>query len=111
MHHRGGGVGHTTGHNAEVVNNVTSPLQVGLRLLQNNIALARPVDEDMHTVEELVQEAEIYEVDGEADGRRELENQDDSDEAEESGSDADSEGDASEEEPEEAETRRIGNFE
>ena len=79
--------------------------------MQNNIELARPVDEDLHTIEELVQEAETYGVDGEADGHRELENidEDDSDEAEESGSDADSEGDASEEE--EAENIRTRTLE
>lgn len=106
MHHRGGGIGHTTGHNAEKANYVPALPELQSSSAPENNETAYPMDGDLQIVEELVQEVETHGDEDGSYGREDdygLENVVEEDEDEESGSDDD--GGVSEDE-----INRIGNF-
>ena len=60
MHYRGGGIGHTTGHNAKGANHTSARLDSALD--PRSHAMSNDMEVDAHSVEELVQEVQNREL-------------------------------------------------
>ena len=100
MHHRGGGIGHTTGHNAEAANQVPSHLHCSGLGRREGSGADTTLDEDISAVEALVEEVQHQagadEVNHDSDGQ-DAENEFDDDDSDAQRSDFASDRDDSDE--------------